>query len=124
VHIQVNSSSDNGAVTTGPPKARSGQKIQSVETSKSSSDDASCTRKKRKALSDLLLPCGPLAKDLVLPCGPSASKASRMQPPPTPACMKAQAFVFDLATVAVLMSGHATAGTPTITHSSPLVSPS
>lgn len=69
-------------------------------------------RKKRKALSDLLLPCGP-----------AAAKVSRisLQPPPTP-CMK-QAFVFDLATVAVLMSGRATAGSPTMSQS-PLVSPS
>jgi len=82
------------------PKPRSGLQVESD------------VRKKRKALSDLLLPCGP-----------AAAKVPRigLQPPPTP-CMK-QAFVFDLATVAVLMSGHGTAGSPTMSQS-PLVSPS
>jgi len=66
--------------------------------------------KKRKLLSDLLLPC-------------SATKISKLstQPPPTP-CMK-QTFLFDLATVAVLMSSHGTTASPTLSHS-PLASPS
>jgi len=68
--------------------------------------------KKRKAQSDLMLPCAP-----------SAAKIARagLQPPPTP-CMK-QTFVFDFATVAVLMSSHASAGSPPMSQS-PLVSPS
>jgi len=88
-------------VATALPKPRNGLQAESGD-----------LRKKRKALSDLLLPCGP-----------AAAKVSRisLQPPPTP-CMK-QAFVFDFATVAVLMSGRATAGSPTMTQS-PLVSPS
>ena len=85
---------------TAPPKPLSGQEVES------------CIRKKRKVLSDMLLPCGP-----------TPAKVSRvgLQPPPTP-CMK-QTFVFDLATVAVLMSGHGSAGSPPISQS-PLVSPS
>jgi len=70
--------------------------------------------KKRKALSDLLLPCGSAAAKV--------TRIGGLQPPPPTPCMK-QAFVFDLATVAVLMSGHATAGSPTMSQS-PLVSPS
>lgn len=82
------------------PKPRSGMEV------------GSCARKRRKVLSDMLLPCGP-----------TVAKVSRVgiQPPPTP-CMK-QAFVFDLATVAVLMSGHGNAGSPAMSQS-PLVSPS
>ena len=73
----------------------------------------SCASRKRKLLTDLLLPCGPTA----------AAKVSRiaLQPPPTP-CMK-QTFVFDVATVAMMMSSRGTAGSPTISQS-PLVSPS
>jgi len=90
--------SDSGE--TALPKHRSGPEVEI------------CVRKKRKLLSDLLLPCGP-----------APAKVSRvgLQPPPTP-CMK-QAFVFDLATVAVLMSGHGNAGSPSLSQS-PLVSPS
>jgi len=70
--------------------------------------------KKRKVLSDLLLPCGPTAP------APKVSKMG-LQPPPTP-CVK-QTFLFDFATVAVLMSSHGTVASPTVSHS-PLVSPS
>ena len=73
--------------------------------------------KKRKMLSDLLLPCG------ATPAKVSKVSVAGLQPPPTP-CMK-QSFLFDLATVAVLMSSHgnAAAASPTVTQS-PLVSPS
>ena len=72
-------------------------------------------RRKRKALSDLLLPCGPT---------PSAAKVSRVALPPPPTPCKQQTFVFDLATVAVLMSSRGATGSPPMSSQSPLVSPS
>jgi len=72
-----------------------------------------CAGKKRKVLSDLLLQCGPT---------PSKVSKTGLQPPPTP-CMKQKTFLFDFATVAMLMSGHGNAASPTMSQS-PLVSPS
>jgi len=73
-------------------------------------------RKRARILSDLLLPCGGASTPA------KVLKVGALQPPPTP-CMK-QSFLFDFATVAVLMSGgHANPASPTVTQS-PLVSPS
>lgn len=100
------SSSENGLRSehdslSAVPKLRTGSEVDS------------CGRKRRKVLSDLLLPCSPT---------PAKVSRAGLQPPPTPS-MK-QAFVFDLATVAVLMSGHRSAGSPPMCHGSPIVSPS
>lgn len=58
-------------------------------------------RKRRRVLADLLLPCGPTAMKI------SRVGLQTSQAPASPSVKQHQAFVFDLATVSVLMSSAA-----------------